>query len=85
MKRLFTVFAFSALSAMATTPAWAQMSPEAGKQIFDQMDTNHDGVITLDEWKAAGRREFGFKMVDTNKDQKLTPEELRVAAAKFGR
>jgi Ca2+-binding EF-hand superfamily protein len=72
---------------VATT---AQAQPPAGTsdrvhQMFVQADTNHDGVLSLDEWKAAGRRERGFKMIDANHDGQVTPEELKAAAAKYGR
>ena len=47
-----------------------------GQRGFEAMDTNNDGVITLDEWKAAGRREDRFAMLDDNHDGKVTREEL---------
>jgi Ca2+-binding EF-hand superfamily protein len=85
MKRVLIAIGVSAIAAGIATAAPAQMSPEAGKQMFDKVDTNHDGVLTLDEWKAAGRRERGFNMIDTDHDGKVTPDELRAAAARFGR
>lgn len=53
--------------------------------MFVKADTNHDGVLSLDEWKAAGRRERGFGMIDTNGDGKVTSAELKAAMAKYGR
>jgi hypothetical protein len=54
-----------------------------GQRGFEAMDTNHDGVITLDEWKAAGRRENRFAMIDADHDGRITREELRAAMAKM--
>ena len=66
-------------------PAAAQPSPEQAKAAFDKVDTDHDGVLSADEWKAAGRRDRGFAMADTDKDGKVTPAELQALAAKYGR
>ena len=44
-----------------------------------KVDTNSDGALDLAEWKAAGRRERGFTMIDADKDGKVTPAELRAA------
>ncbi len=40
---------------------------------------------SLAEWKAIGRREQGFTMVDADKNGKVTPEKLRAAAVKMRR
>ena len=50
---------------------------------FEAMDANHDGVITMDEWKAAGRREDRFAMIDADHDGKITREEMRAAMEKM--
>lgn len=63
----------------------AQSAADKGKEMFDKIDTNHDGVLTLAEWTAAGRRERGFNIIDADHDGNVTPAELRAAAAKFGR
>lgn len=50
---------------------------------FDAMDTNHDGFVTLDEWKAAGRREDRFNAIDVNHTGKITREDLRAYMQKM--
>jgi hypothetical protein len=48
-----------------------------GQRGFDAIDTNHDGFITLDEWKAAGRREERFAKIDVNHTGRITRDDLR--------
>jgi Ca2+-binding EF-hand superfamily protein len=50
-------------------------------QAFKKMDANGDGVITLDEWTNAGRKEAGFRRIDANGDGKITLQELQAALA----
>lgn len=75
------------ISTVFAGAASAQTSPSSDKvpAAFAKMDTNHDGVLSLEEWKAAGRRERGFKMIDANSDGKVTIDELQAARAKYGR
>jgi hypothetical protein len=47
------------------------------------MDANHDGFVTLDEWKAAGRREERFAQIDADHDGKITREEMRAFMEKM--
>ena len=46
------------------------------RMIFALMDADGDGTISLQEFQAAHERIF--KAMDTNKDGKLTPEEMHV-------
>lgn len=79
--------------AATTTAATAQTTqsdalpspPGEGRTVggFDAIDTNEDGTISLAEWKAAGRREQGFKFMDADGDHKLTKEELMEGIKKF--
>lgn len=48
-----------------------------GPRGFDAMDTNHDGVVTLEEWTAAGRRPERFAQIDSGHTGKITREQLR--------
>jgi hypothetical protein len=50
------------------------------QQRFDAMDTNHDGVVTKEEFMAAphhkGNAEQMFKAMDLNGDGPLTKDEF---------
>lgn len=46
-------------------------------------DTNGDERITSEEWVAAGGKKSGFDILDTNKDNILTLQELRSNARKL--
>jgi hypothetical protein len=51
--------------------------------ILQQMDLNGDGVITSAEWIAFGGSKAGFDVLDYNKDDILTLQELRSNADKL--
>lgn len=68
---------------LAASPALAQNQPSRAQQAFAQMDKNRDGALSLEEWKAAGRRERGFAMIDADHNGLLTPAELQAAIAKY--
>lgn len=44
-------------------------------KVFEEADTNHDNVVTREEFLAKAERHFG--MADTNKDGKITREEMQ--------
>lgn len=46
-------------------------------------DGNKDGKWSKDEWLAAGRREFGFNFIDTDKDGFVTRTELKAGMEKM--
>jgi Ca2+-binding EF-hand superfamily protein len=72
-----------ALSVQAQ-PRWKQRVEQREQMAFDRMDTNKDGKISLDEWKAAHpndpNAEAQFKKLDANGDGFLTKEEFEAAA-----
>lgn len=88
--------AFGLGLAMITFAPLAQaqtVTPQAATEIerhrggaarsFDAMDTNRDGFVTLDEWKAAGRREERFNEIDANHTGKITRDDLRAYVMKM--
>lgn len=82
-----------AFGALLTTvqfaPALAQSTPSApvsadkAREMFAEADKDKDGALSLDEWKAMGRRERGFRMIDADKDGKVTPAEIRAAVEAY--
>lgn len=50
-------------------------------RMFDQMDTNHDGVVTKKEFDAFHNK--WFKEMDANHDGKITREEMGAAHQKM--
>jgi len=71
--------AAAAMLAVSATAASAQAPTPA--DIVKAWDKNGDGVISKDEWVAAGRPAERFDLVDQNHDGKITVEELTAAMA----
>lgn len=74
-------------SALFASPATAQTTDEQvaqkATQRFAQADTDQDGSVSRDEWKTVGLRDRGFDRVDTDKNERVTLEEMKAAAAKY--
>ena len=72
------------MTAFAATAAAAQSAPAPGAEMADARarlmaaDANKDGKWDKAEWLAAGRREMGFNMIDTDKDGFVTQPELKI-------
>ncbi|WP_448204936.1 hypothetical protein [Azospirillum sp. sgz302134] len=76
------------LMAIAVLPlnAWAadvSAGDRRTKQLFDLLDDNHDGVITLPEFK--NNQMLVFYIWDRNKDLVLTPDEVPLPPDVFAR
>ena len=85
-------FAVAAVSLVSLTMAWGQ-DQKAGEEhgprrspeeMLKKLDTNNDGKISLEEWKASPRSqkdpahaEEMFKKLDTNHDGFITLDELK--------
>lgn len=78
------ILASTAITLPQVATAQETSAPNKAQEMFAKVDTNHDNVISVEEWKAAGRRARGHAMVDTDKNGKVTLDELRAAAAKRG-
>ena len=72
-KHFLTALALMTVSGLA----WAG----SGKVSFQDLDTNHDGQITLDEAKKAPEVKDKFTEADANKDGKLDAAEFAALEA----
>jgi hypothetical protein len=86
MRYLLTaVMLVAGTAALAQTPTPEQKAKAAeAAAAMKAADKNGDGKWDAAEWKAAGRKERGFKFTDTDKDGFVTPAEVKAAAAKRG-
>jgi hypothetical protein len=77
----------AAAPAAPATPPAPPMAPAGGSprpdgpprpgMLFDMMDTDHNGRVTLEEWRAF--QEKAFRRMDKNNDNVLTREEMSSA------
>lgn len=63
------------LTMIAATPTFAQSADEERKGPMAKVDTNGDGVISMDEHLAVAKDRFG--KIDTDGDGALSREEIR--------
>ncbi|HSJ80255.1 MAG TPA: EF-hand domain-containing protein [Thiobacillus sp.] len=68
------------LLGVAILPAYAAGDRKA--MSFKDFDTNKDGYLSLDEFKAKGKDELAFKAADINGDGQLDPDEFEKYLAK---
>jgi hypothetical protein len=69
--------------AASDQPAGGDQPHRGGGRGFDTIDANHDGVVTLDEWKAAGRNPDRFAEIDADHDGKITRDEMHAFMEKM--
>jgi len=81
MRHKLAALALTTFATVAAGSALAQMpSPE---KIHKKWDTNADGGIDKAEWLAAGRKEARFDQADTDKDGKISLDELKDGMGKM--
>lgn len=68
------------LLGVAMLPAYAAGDRTAIS--FKDFDTNKDGHLSLDEFKAQGKDDLAFKAADIDGDEQLDPEEFDKYLAK---
>lgn len=73
------LLASAAALACLAAPFAAQARIPSPETIVKAWDKNHDGGVDLSEWTAAGRKPERFALVDTNKDGKVSADELKIA------
>ena len=80
--RIGTIILEASVCLALTVPVLAQGPPPQGAGMtmknfkvdafVKQVDTDKDGSMTKEEWKAAGLIDMPFTMCDTSKDNKIT-------------
>ena len=68
------------LLGVAMLPAYAAGDRTA--MSFKDFDTNRDGHLSLDEFKAQGKDDLAFKAADINGDEQLDLDEFDIYRAK---
>jgi len=65
---------FASVDASTSNPQWQQKRAEMKQKYFDRIDTNHDGVITQDEYIAAATARFN--KADTSGSGEITAQQI---------
>ncbi len=76
MRLVLALALLTAAPALAQTPPAAPAAPATARERLLAADANKDGKWDKQEWLAAGRREMGFSMADTNGDGFVNQAEL---------
>lgn len=63
------------LPAYAAGPPMTDQSGGMSEMHFRDADTDRDGFLSLDEFKAKGKDDLSFKAADLNGDERIDPDE----------
>ena len=72
------------LSALAAGTALAEPAAKGAPLSFKDYDSNGDGIVSQEEFRALGGNEQAFRKADANSDNKLSSEEFGKASAYEG-
>ena len=84
MKKTFNYLAITSCFVLGTTLAHADADASYGKmhdKMFKAMDTNSDGMVTMDEFNAFHAKKF--KEMDVNGNGQVTLEEMKAGYKKM--
>jgi hypothetical protein len=76
------LMAFILAAAPATASAQSPRPLDPPAVVIARADTNRDGASSIEEWGAIGNHVAGFPLIDTDKDGKVTVEELTAFRAR---
>lgn len=80
MKRLVSVtLLLAATGAFAQPPQQPPQGMDLGALFLKQYDADNDGSVTLEEFQAPMEQQF--KMIDTNKDGRISSDEASAFAS----
>ena len=65
------------MATQGTAPGTMTHQKQAKRGSFAALDTNHDGVVDKQEWKAAGRKDTAFNRIDADHDGSITTAEMQ--------
>ena len=85
MKTFIMTLSLAAIVTAQIPSALAQDASAKAQEMFTKADTNQDGVLSLEEWKAAGRRDRGFSLMAANTAAMAPPHDGRAAAPTGGK
>ena len=75
----------AALSAAAAGSALAEPVAKAASPSFKDYDSNSDGKVSQEEFRALGGDEQAFRKADANRDNQLSSDEFTKASASENR
>ena len=84
-RRLLNLTLATGLSTLAAGTALAEPAAKAAPTSFKEYDSNGDGTVSQEEFRALGGNEQTFRKADANSDNTLSSEEFAKASADKGR